>query len=310
MPENNLFLPEGLRPFAPCTLQTLKAAAESGEILESLVQRCSADHTLHLSLNGIAAQIPRQEVNAPWINGASRDIAVLSRVGKQVCFTVNSVSSDEKGAPLVYLSRRDAQEKAMDYFLQHLQPGMILTGRITHLETFGAFVDVGCGIVGLLPIERISVSRIQHANQRFREGQRILAAVLNFDPQQRRITLTHRELLGSWMDNASHFSPGETVQGIVRSVQEYGAFIELTPNLSGLTDIRHGLTAGDRVSVYIKSLQSDRMKIKLHVIEQLPPSESPDPIDYRITDGQLEHWIYSPPDCEKIVETNFTASVP
>ena len=198
----------------------------------------------------------------------------------------------------------------MDYFLQHLQPGMILTGRITHLETFGAFVDVGCGIVGLLPIERISVSRIQHANQRFREGQRILAAVLNFDPQQRRITLTHRELLGSWMDNTSHFSPGETVQGIVRSVQEYGAFIELTPNLSGLTDIRHGLTAGDRVSVYIKSLQSDRMKIKLHVIEQLPPSESPDPIDYRITDGQLEHWIYSPPDCEKIVETNFTASVP
>lgn len=310
MPENNLFLPEGLRPPSPCTLQTLKAAAESGEILESQVQRCSADHTLHLSLNGIAAQIPRQEVNAPWINGASRDIAVLSRVGKQICFTVKSISSDEKGAPLVHLSRRAAQEKAMDYFLQHLQPGMLLTGRIIRLETFGAFVDVGCGIVGLLPIERISISRIQHTNQRFQEGQRILTAVLNIDPQQRRITLTHRELLGSWLENASRFSPGETVQGIVRSVQEYGTFIELTPNLSGLTDCRQGLTAGDRVSVFIKSLQADRMKVKLHVIEQLPPAEHPDPVDYRITDGQLEQWVYSPPDCEKIVETNFTASVP
>ena len=310
MPENKRFLPEGLRPPSDCSLQSLKTAAETGEILEATVQRCGVDHTLHLSLGGIPAQIPRQEVNAPWINGSERDIAVLSRVGKQICFTVQSVTSDEKGAPVAHLSRREAQEQAMDHFLSCLEPGMVLTCRVTRMEAFGAFVDVGCGIVGLLPIERISVSRIPHPNVRFREGEKILAAVLRIDRQQRRITLTHRELLGTWLENASLFSAGETVRGIVRSVQEYGTFIELTPNLSGLADCRVPLQPGDGVSVYLKSLQPERMKIKLHVIEKLPPSEEIFPLRYQVTDGQLDHWIYSPPGCERRVETDFTAPVP
>jgi len=309
MPENKRFLPEGLRPCSDCSLQSLKAAVETGEILEGIVQRCDANHTLHLSLNGIAAQIPRREVNAPWINGSDRDIAVLSRVGKQICFTVQSVTSDEKGAPVAHLGRRAAQEKAMEFFLEHLEPGMVLTCRVTRMESFGAFLDIGCGIIGLLPIERISVSRITHPRERFREGQKILAAVLNIDRQQRRVTLTHRELLGTWLENASCFSPGEAVQGIVRSVQEYGTFIELTPNLSGLADCRESLRPGDGVSVYIKSLRPDRMKVKLHVIETLPPPETPAPLRYQITDGRIEHWIYSPPGCAKQVETDFKVPV-
>lgn len=311
MPENKRFLPEGLRPCSDCSLQSLKTAAETGEILEGMVQRCGADHTLHLSLNGIAAQIPRREVNAPWINGSDRDIAILSRVGKQVCFTVQSVTSNEKGAPLAHLSRRAAQEAAMEHFLSHLEPGMVLTCRVTRMEPFGAFVDIGCGIIGLLPIERISVSRISHPKERFREGQKILAAVLNIDRQQRRITLTHRELLGTWLENASLFSPGETVQGIVRSVQEYGTFIELAPNLSGLAENRIGLVPGDRVSVYIKAIQPERMKIKLQVIEKLQRTEIPPEYIYQVTDGILERWIYSPPNYEKEpVETDFTAFCP
>ena len=307
MPENKRLLPEGLRPCSDCSLQVLKRAAESGEILEETVQRCGSDHTLHLSLGGIAAQIPRQEVNASWINGSSRDIAVLSRVGKQVCFTVQSVFSDEKGAPTALLSRRLAQERAMDYFLTHLKPGMVLTCRVTRLEPFGAFLDIGCGIIGLLPVERISVSRITHPKERFQEGQKILAAVLKIDRQQRRITLTHRELLGTWMENACHFSSGETVRGIVRTVQEYGAFIELTPNLSGLADSREGLQPGDGVAVYIKNLRPERMKVKLHVIETLPSPDQPAPLRYQITDGQIDRWVYSPPGCSKQVETDFTA---
>ena len=309
MPENKRFLPEGLRPCSECSLQSLKTAAETGEILEGLVQRCGTDHTLHLSLNGIPAQIPRHEVNAPWINGSERDIAVLSRVGKQVSFTVQTVTPDEKGAPVAYLSRRMAQETAMNFFLEHLEPGMVLSCRITRMEPFGAFVDLGCGIIGLLPVERISVSRISHPRERFREGQHILAAVLNLDREARRITLTHRELLGTWLENASFFSAGETVQGIVRTVQNYGTFIELTPNLSGLAECHEDLQPGDRVSVFLKSLRPERMKIKLHVIEKLPPAEGPAPLRYQITDGRLDRWVYSPPDCEKTVQTDFTVPV-
>ena len=183
MPENKAFPPEGLRPSVVCTMQSLKQAAESGEILEALALRCDVDHTLHFSLNGIRAIMERGEVNAPWISGAERDIAILSRVGKPTCFTVQEVFTDEKGAPVARLSRRTAQEKAMDHFLQSLRPGSVLTCRVTRLESFGVFLDMGCGIIAMLPIEHISVSRISHTKERFRTGQKLLAAVLSVDQE-------------------------------------------------------------------------------------------------------------------------------
>lgn len=306
MPENKFFPPEGLRSSSPFSLVELRTAMEQGDILESTALRCDAAHTLHFSLNGIAGVMPRQEAVAPWISGADRDIAVLSRVGKPTCFTVQSVEADEKGAPLVRLSRRAAQEKIMDHFLTSLTPGDLLAGRVTRLEPFGAFVDIGCGVVAMLPIEHISVSRISHPKDRFLPGQKILTAVRAFDREQRRVTLTHRELLGSWMENASRFQPGETVRGIVRTVKEYGSFIELAPNLSGLADTKENFVPGDCVSVYIKSIRPERMKVKLQVIEKLPPLAEPEPLRYQITDGHLSHWVYSPPNYEKPpVETVF-----
>ena len=197
----------------------------------------------------------------------------------------------------------------MEFFLEHLIPGSVLVGRVTRLETFGVFVDIGCGIIAMLPIERISVSRITHPEERFREGQKILAAVWKFDRTQRRITMTHRELLGSWMENASRFQVGETVRGIVRNVMDYGTFVELAPNLSGLADARGHLSTGDSVSVYIKSIRPERMKIKLQIIEKLSPAPEPEKLIYQITDGTLSRWVYSQPGYEKqLVETDFTAS--
>lgn len=306
MPENKLFPPEGLRPPAEFTMASLKEAAERHQILEAVAHRCGPDHTLHFSLDGIAGEMPRSQAVAPWVSGASREIAVLSRVGRPTCFTVTALRADAKGAPVALLSRREAQDQAMDYFLSHLEPGMVLVCRVTRLERFGVFLDVGCGIAAMLPIERISVSRISHPAQRFREGQKILAAVYAIDREARRLTMTHRELLGTWMENASRFCPGETVRGVVRGIQPYGSFIELTPNLSGLAENRQDLAEGDQVSVFIKSIRPESMKLKLQVVERLGPAAGPEMPVYQVTDGQLERWVYSPSGCAKTVETVFT----
>lgn len=310
MPENKMFLPEGLKAVPKFTLSLLKDAMETGEILEAVPHRCSVDHTLHFTLGGISAQMNRADAIAPWISGANRQISVISRVGKQTCFTVKELKTDEKGAPILILNRREVQERTMEWFLEYLKPGMVLTCCVTHMESFGAFLDIGCGVIAMLPIEHISISRILHPKDRFSPGQKILAAVLDIDHKKRRITMTHRELLGTWMENASEFSVGETVQGIVRSVQSYGSFIELTPNLSGLTDVRDGLSPGDRVSVFLKSMDPERMKIKLQLIEKLTGVPGSIPLHYWVTDGQLTRWVYSPPNCEKTVETVFTEAFP
>ena len=163
---------------------------------------------------------------------------------------------------------------------------------MTHLERFGAFVDLGCGVTSLIPLENISVSRIPHPSARFRVNQDILAAVTAVDPVSCRFCLTHKELLGTWLENAAAFSPGDAVQGIVRSVRDYGLFIELTPNLSGLADYREDAAPGDRVSVYIKSIRPDTRKIKLQIIQNLGPAGEPAEPTYFITDGVVENWTY------------------
>lgn len=308
MPENRAYPPEGLTPVGSYTLAELRSAMESRTVLEGTVQRCDADLNLYLQLGSVSARIPKEEVTAPWISGADRDIAVLSRVGKVVCFTVDAVTADAKGAPQAVLSRRKAQEAAMEEMLRELKSGSVVAGRVVRTEPFGAFVDIGRGIVALLPTEYISAARIRHPNQRFQVGQKILAAVKTFDREARRITLTHKELLGTWLENASRFSVGDTVRGTVRGVMDYGCFVELAPNLSGLTDRREDLREGDAVSVTLRSIRPERMKIKLQVIEVLPETAEPKPPVYQITDGVLDRWVYSPANYEGTpVVTDFTA---
>ena len=74
------------------------------------------------------------------------------------------------------------------------------------MEPFGAFLDIGCGVVSFIGIENISVSRISHPSERFFPGQDIRAAVLSVDRTLERVTLTHRELLGTWEENAAQFA--------------------------------------------------------------------------------------------------------
>ena len=76
-------------------------------------------------------------------------------------------------------------------------------------------------------------------------------------------------------------------------------FIELAPNLSGLAETRGDLTPGTIVSVYIKSILPQRMKIKLTVIDVLAPSAEPAPPPYFITDGHIGEWVYTPPCCDR-----------
>jgi len=101
------------------------------------------------------------------------------------------------------------------------------------------------------------------------------------------------------MENAALFAPGETVEGIVRGIKDYGIFVELTPNLSGLAEYREGLTENDNVSVYIKSIRPEQMKIKLQILQKTEPLPQCDPLSYYITDGILQRWQYAPTECTK-----------
>lgn len=275
---------------------TLRKAMEEGAVLEGMAALCHPDRSLRVTLGPWTGVIPREEGAIGVAEGSTREIALLARVGKPVSVVVTGFLADGT----LLLSRRRAQELARDFLLGHTQPGDILPATVTHLEPFGAFVDVGCGLPSMLGIETISVSRIPHPNQRFTVGQEIFAVATGLDRTLGRVYLSHKELLGTWEENAEGFEVGMTVPGIVRGVQEYGVFVELTANLSGLAEFREDLREGDRVSVYLKSILPERMKIKLLVIGKLPREEAPAPLRYVQTQGRMERWEYAPQGCSKV----------
>ena len=298
----------------------LERALETGAIIEGTAVLCDEHFTLHVefpSLPGIRGVIPREE--AVWSRDGEppKDIAILTRVGKAVACKV--IGLEEEGDRItVRLSRRLAQAECVGRYLDTLVPGDIIRARVTHLENFGAFVDIGCGIPSLLSVDTISVSRISHPRDRLYNGQPLWVVVrsIDSDPRgNRRIFVSTRELLGTWEENAACYAPGQTVAGIVRSVEDYGVFVELAPNLAGLAEIRdcdreavRGLI-GRTAAVFIKSIIPERMKIKLVLIDTHRGEPLPTPrLHYFIRGGEVNHmdgWVYSPAGAKKRVETVF-----
>ncbi|WP_274953831.1 S1 RNA-binding domain-containing protein [Angelakisella massiliensis] len=283
----------------------LEEARASQRILEARAVVCDPDHNLIVDLGFIRGLIPRCEGAAGISDGSTRDIAIISRVGKPVCFVVTGLSRSCSGRMLPLLSRRQAQQRCREEYLSRLVPGDVIPGRVTHLENFGAFVDMGCGLPSLIPIDHISVSRIAHPRDRFRPGDSILAVVKSLEPDGR-ICLSHKELLGTWEENAALFQPGETVAGVVRSVENYGVFVELTPNLAGLAEPFGEVRPGQHASVYIKSILPDKMKIKLILVDAFDAAYTRPELRYFVTGGHMDRWVYSTSSSPRKMETIFS----
>jgi len=281
--------------------QSLQEAFSSGKILEARAIACDCDHNLIVDMGCCRGIIPRKECAMGIEDSSTRDIAIISRVNKPVVFRIKGFEPD--GTAL--LSRREVQEECTERFIKALSAGDVLDCRVTHLEQFGAFVDIGCGIASLMPIDMISVSRISHPSDRFRVGDYIKAVVSSIDPDTLRVTLSHKELLGTWEENASIFRAGETVAGIIRSVEPYGVFVELTPNLAGLAEPREDVFPGQHASVYIKSLIPEKMKVKLIIVDAFDADYSSGLPSYFTDASHIDRFRYSPDCCDKVIETVF-----
>lgn len=288
---------------AMLNLTSLTDACRDGLILEGRALICDSAHNLLVDLNCIKGIIPRDEGAIGIREGTVRDIAIISRVNRPVCFVITGFQKDSEGHTTAVLSRRLAQEKCTAEYISKLVPGDIINARVTHLEAFGAFADIGCGVVSLLPIDTISVSRIEHPRERFTVGMDIRVAIKSVENS--RITLSHKELLGTWEENIALFHAGETVAGIVRSVEPYGIFVELAPNLAGLAEAKEGVIPGQQASVYIKSIIPARMKVKLIIIDTFDYSYRPSSPKYFYEGDKMKRFVYSPECSDKEIITEF-----
>jgi small subunit ribosomal protein S1 len=283
------YSPEGLTAMPPSP-DALHRGVGEHTIFRAMCIKCDEYHNLHVDLGTQIGIIPREETAIGISEGKTREIAIVSRVGKPVCFQVLRMQHD--GTPI--LSRRAAQIEARSYFFSTLRPGDILPAIVQNVTDFGLFCDIGCGFTALMRIDRCCISRLATCADLFHPGQPVCAAVLAIDDCSGFIHLTGRELLGTWEENAEQFRQGQTVTGTVRSIFPYGIFVELTPNLSGLAEPASGYAPGDSVSVFLRAVLPGKHKIKLNILEKLPAPLHAAAPEYFITSGHIGKWEYFP----------------
>lgn len=303
------YTPENFDSVAPnYTVDKLVEALESKDTLEGLVTKCNYDLSLNVSLgNGLYGVIKPEDFKIDD-GKPTKNIDIISKVGKKVKFKVKGCSINEDGKMNVELSRKMSQEDCFENYISKLEMGAVIDARVYHIDSYGVFCDIGCGIIALLPIKNVCTTRIKDAKTLFCDVEHIKVIVKSRVGYV--VTLSHKELLGTWEEEASKFKCGETVTGRVISVEDYGTFVELTPNLIGLADAKNSVDCkpGDCIIVHVNSMIPEKLKIKLSIIDKVNNFDGMefDKLNYRIPeDNVIKHWVYTPANCSKLIETVF-----
>ena len=262
------YFPEGwIETKEEYEIEILRQAYNNGTIMQGFVYECDNNYNLHVKLGkNIVGIIPQNEVD--FIDsdeyGFTRPSICKNKLNSYVQFKIKEIYDENR----VILSRKSANEEAINWIKENLSEGMIIKGIIKNIRKYGVFIEIGAGVVGLLHIEDISVSRIKTPEERFFVGQKVNVMVKSIDKVNNRIVLSYKELFGSWEENVEKISEKTIVKGIIKEADKHknGLFVELKPNLVGLAEYKDGYHYGQIVDVYVKKIIKDKKKIKLVII--------------------------------------------
>ncbi len=236
---------------------------DTKDILQGIVKNCDKDYNLHVELkNGMHGIIPRQEIEAINVDekGYPKENLCIGKVHKYVQFKLK-----EKDGDKLIFSRKDVQQEVLNSVKTDLKVGDNIKGIVKNITPYGAFIDIGGGVVGLAYIEDLSVARIKTPYERLKIGQNVNIVVKSINRETGKISLSYKDTLGTWEENAKKFSVGMNTKGIIRETEKNknGIFIELTPNLVGMAEYKEGLKYGEKVDLYIKKIDYDKKKVKV-----------------------------------------------
>lgn len=182
----------------------------------------------------------------------------------------------------VILSHRAVVEEEAEAkkaeLLQSLEVGQVIEGRVERITSFGAFVDIG-GVDGLVHISQLAHEHVEKVSDVVSEGDQIKVEVLSVDLDNERISLSRKNTLpGPWENIEEKVSPGDVLDGTVKRLVNFGAFVELFPGVEGLVHIsqianRHigtpdeVLEEGQTVKVKVLDVKEEEERISLSIKE-------------------------------------------
>ncbi|MCP5022030.1 MAG: S1 RNA-binding domain-containing protein [bacterium] len=226
---------------------------------------------------GLTLKIGKNEAFMPSSQvSTDRDEEISSHIGATLTAEVLEI---DRSRNRVLLSRRRVQEaeqmEAMKDAAGSLVPGTVVTGKVTRIESFGAFVKLNGGIEGLLHVSNISRQRVENVSEVLAVGQELQVKILEIKDGGRRIGLGVKQLEPDPWDDVQHkYREDSVVTGKVTRIADFGAFIELEPGLEGLLHVSQlgreriknvgaVLSMGEEVSVRISAIEPGSKRISL-----------------------------------------------
>jgi len=204
--------------------------------------------------------------------------------GDEVSVVVLSV---DEGAHRISLSLRRMQNDPWEDVESKYPRGQVVSGNVTKLTDFGAFVKLEDGIEGLVHVSEIDWGHVNHPRDVLSEGDAVEVKVLSADPSERRISLSIRELKDNpWQKFVERFAIDEVVDGVITEIKDFGAFMKITDEVDGLIHVSEiseeriatpadVLTVGDKIQARIIGINEDKRQVRLTMRNLFGPPEIP-----------------------------------
>lgn len=227
-----------------------------------------------VELEGLRAFLPgslvdlRQTREATNLEGKTLDFKVikLDKDGNNIVVSRRAVLEAEGNA--------DREE----YIKENLIEGKIVEGKIKNLTEYGAFVDLGCGIDGLLHITDMSWKRVKHPSEVVTVDQSVEVVVLKYEQERKRVSLGLKQLQQDpWIEVSEKYKVGDKLTGKVTNIADYGCFVEIVGGIEGLVHVTEmdwtnrnthpskAVAIGEEVDVQILEIDPIRRRISLGI---------------------------------------------
>jgi small subunit ribosomal protein S1 len=199
-------------------------------------------------------------------------------------YTFRIIEYKNGGKDIVVSRRKQLEEEqraAAADVRRSIVAGAVLTGRVASVTDFGAFIDLGGGIQGLLHVSEMSWARVANPNDVVSPGDAITVKVLRVDEATQKISLGLKQLLDDpWATAATRYAVGQVCTGRITRVAEFGAFVELEPGIEGLAhastlaastgtgtdrvmDVRRAFPIGSEIEVAVVEVDPAARRIRL-----------------------------------------------
>ncbi|MGE7694409.1 30S ribosomal protein S1 [Lysinibacillus sp. NPDC094177] len=214
--------------------------------------------------------------------------------GKSLSFKIVELDKEKNRLILSHRAVVEAEKASQKKnVINQIKTGDVLNGKVQRIASFGAFIDLG-GFDGLVHISQVSHEHVSDVSEVLSEGQEVKVKVLSVDPENERISLSIKETIpGPWSNIEEHAAKGTVLEGKVKRLTSFGAFVEVFPGVEGLVHIsqiahkhintpHEALKEGQEVQVKVLDVNAEEGRLALSIKDLLENPEAAEVIDYEL----------------------------